>query len=346
MVSILGKYKKIFASIDKDNKASVYLLKGREKFIMEQFADKLVSSTIDDSTRSFNLSVTYAGEIDMGEFLSTANEFPFMADKRVLILKELEQMRVNCGQLSEYCLKPVLTSVVVFIFNTHTQGGKRINPPRGFQKLENIIKKNGSVIEFQKLYEKDLQRWIIQKSRAMGVQMSTDASRVLVESIGENIYDLKNELDKIAIVYQDEKIDSDDLMKVIGSYRFSGIYDLIDSLSPDTESKSLDVLFKIINSGTERSSVIIYNLIRNFIILLKIKHGYRTDGYWFEKRKKQSDLYTKKEIILWLENLRMADLKIKSSSLPEDLIIISCFIHSFKNKLFETPVNLNALKVG
>ena len=246
MVSILEKYKKIFASIDKEGTPPVYLLKGREKFIMEQFADKIASSTIDESTRSFNLSVTYASEVDIGEFLSTANAFPFMADKRVLILKELEQMRVNCEQLSEYCVKPVPTSVVVFIFNTHTQEGRIINPPRGFQKLEKIIKKNGSVIEFKKLYEKDLQRWIIQKSRTMGVRMSADASRVLVESIGDNIYDLKNELDKIAIVYQDENVDSDDLMKVIGSYRFSGIYDLIDSLRPDKVSKSLEVLFKII----------------------------------------------------------------------------------------------------
>jgi DNA polymerase-3 subunit delta len=333
MASILGKYKKIFADINKGEKARVYLLKGKEKFIMEQFAEKIVSSIINESTRPFNLNVTYGKDVDIEEFLSTANSFPFMADKRVLVLKELEHLHGTCEQLSEYCVKPAPSSIVIFIYNTHDQTGRKINSPRGFQKFENIIKKNGSVIEFGKLFKSDLQHWIIQRAKNMGVQMSTDASRILVENIGDNIYDLKNELDKIAIIYQGEKVDSNDVMKVVGSYKFNGIYDLIDSLRPDREAKTLTILFKIINSGTERSSVIVYSLIRNFITLLNIKQGYKAGGFWYDKREKQAKLYSKREIVLWLENLRLADLKIKSSSLPDDLIITSCFVHSFENKL-------------
>ncbi|MDZ7859920.1 MAG: DNA polymerase III subunit delta [Candidatus Krumholzibacteriota bacterium] len=347
MASILSRYKKIFSSIDKKKKSNVYLLKGREKFIMEQFEKKIASSVLGgDVKNAFNLSVTYGRDVDIEEFISAANSFPFMAGKKVLVLRELENLRGSCKKLTEYCGDPVESSIVVIIYNTHDQTGRRIKPPRGFQELEKTVEKNGTVLEFRKLYEGDLRRWIIQKAGNMGVKISPEASKTLVERIGGNIYDLKNELDKLAIVYEDRKVDIEDLRQVIGNYRFNGIYDLIDTLEPQRESETLEILFKIINSGTERPSVIVYNLIRNFITLLKIKYGYKSGGYWYAKRRKQANSFTKKEILLWLENLRVADLKIKRSSLPQSLIIISCFLHSFENELYEADNSLERLRVS
>ncbi|HMA77101.1 MAG TPA: DNA polymerase III subunit delta [Candidatus Krumholzibacteriaceae bacterium] len=347
MASILSGYKKIFSSLDKKEKSNLYLLKGREKFIMEQFERKIASSVQGgDGMNAFNLSVAYGRDVDIEEFISAANSFPFMGGKKVLVLRELEKMRGSCKKLAQYCEDPVESSIVVIVYNTHDQTGRRIKPPRGFNKLEEAVKKNGDVIRFRKLNEGDLRRWIIQKAKTMGVKISSEASKTLVERIGENIYDLKNELDKLAVVYEDRKVDIEDLRQVIGNYRFNGIYDLIDRLGPQRESEILEILFKIINSGAERPSVIVYNLIRNFITLLKIKYGYKSGGYWYAKRRKQANSFTKKEIILWLENLRMADLKIKRSSLPQSLIIISCFLHSFENEVYEADSSLERLRVS
>jgi DNA polymerase III delta subunit len=257
-----------------------------------------------------------------------------MADRKVLVLRELENLKGSCDTLTEYCRNPSQSSIVLIIHNTHNELGRRNRQPRGYGRLEKAVEANGKVYQFKKLSEKDTVRWIRQRCRKMDMTISADAAAAMMRSIGDNLYNIMNELKKIHIVYEGEEVGMEDIEKIIGRYRLNAVFDLNDSLIPGNERESLKILLRILNSGAENPSVLIYNLIRHFLDLLKIKSGYRAGGYWYRKLKKQADSFDRREILLWLENLRVADLDIKSSLLPDEAVIINCFMNSINGKLY------------
>lgn len=331
----LAYYKKIFGEIDKGDIGCLYLLKGSESFIMEEMVGRISGSNVAEEMKSFNMTLMYGTEADIGSFIATANSFPFLSEKRVLVLKEMEKLRSGWKKLVEYCSNPVPTSVVILLLNTHDETGRRIKPPRDFRRLESIVQEKGRVIQFDKLKERDLHRWIQQKARRMGVEIPIEVAESLVRSVGGNLYEIQNDLGKLAILYENERVGNDDLEKVIGSYRMNAIYDLLDGIRPGNEPRVLDILTRIINTGAEKPSVVIYYLIRHFLSLLKIKAGCRIGGFQNDRLRKKAGLFSTRGIVLWLENLRQVDIWIKSTSFPVEALLVGAFLHSMRGELLE-----------
>ncbi|MCK4350401.1 MAG: DNA polymerase III subunit delta [Candidatus Krumholzibacteria bacterium] len=335
--SNLTYYKKIFSDLDKRELSSLYLLQGPEYYIMEEMAGKIASSIVPDDLKSFNMTLAYGAEVDIDEFVRTARSFPFISDKRVLLLKEMERFKGSWKNLVSYCEDPVPSSVVIMLFNPLDESGRRSRQPRDYKRLEAGVKARGQVLTFNKLAEGELVRWVTQKAKRMNIKMTPDTVEILVRSVGENLFDIKNELEKLSLYFDGGTLERDDLARVIGSYRLDSMFDLINGIQPGMNSGILTSLARIINTGAERPSVVIYQTIRHFLALLKIKAGVGGGGYRYTRLKEKADRFGLKEILLWLENLRVADITLKSVSFPEETVVMAAFIHSMAGEFLESP---------
>lgn len=331
----LAYYKKIFSEIDAGNLAPLYLLQGSEPYIMDEMARRISNITVTDDMRSFNLLVEYATEVDINVFITTAISFPFLSDRRVLVLREIERLRGGWKQLIEYCKDPVSSSVVIMLRSTHDAYGRKLSAPRNLNALVSAVRSRGTLVEFHKLPENEVHRWVKQKAKRLGMSLDAGVAEALVNSVGDNLFELQNELDKLSLVYDEKPLGRSELERVIGSYRLSAIHDLIDSLRPGNELGVAKLIKRIISSGAEKPSVILYHLIRHFLSLLRVKAGYGGSDYAYKRMKSQADLFSVREIIVWLENLRTTDLLIKSITFPEDLLITGACMHSLRGKLIE-----------
>lgn len=330
----LSFYKKIFSEIDSGNLQPLYLLSGEERYIMDEMGNRIRTAALGDDG-DFNFDMEYGAEIDIERFISTANSYPFMGDNRVLFIKELEKLRGKWKQLLEYCSNPARSSIVIMFFNTHDESGRKIRSGKDYSKLERIIGKNGKHIRFDKLKQGDLKKWVCMKAARAGVTLSLETADSLIESVGSDLYNIQNELDKIFLVFEGKNVTENNIGKVIGRYRLNAVYDLMEGIGPGKEHVVLSVLSNIISSGAERPSTLLYLVARHFLSLLKAKAGGGGGGYYFERIKKKASLFTTREIIVWLENIRVADLTIKSTSFPEKLLLESVFIHSMSGRYMD-----------
>ncbi|HUV35660.1 MAG TPA: DNA polymerase III subunit delta [Patescibacteria group bacterium] len=331
----LTYYRRIFKELDTEALAPVYLFRGPERFIMEEMAGRIIEAAVPAELRSFNLTVSYGTEIDIESFISTAASYPFLADRRVLLLKELERFRGRWASLVDYCNNPAGSSIVVFFFVTNDEMGRRIKPPREFKKLESAIETAGSVIQFEQLHEKGIQRWASAKAKRMGITLDGDTTAALIRSVGENLFDLQNELQKLSLLHEGARITIDDLSRALGSYRMHAVYDLIERIGTGRDIDVLAILSRILETGAEKPSTIVYHLIRHFLTLFKIKLGLGGGGYRQEHLKRRADGYSIGEIVLWLENLRITELVLKSTSFPAETLIFGAILHSMNGKPLE-----------
>jgi DNA polymerase-3 subunit delta len=338
----LTHYRRLFKEIERGPLAPLYLFHGPERYIMEELAGRIVDSAVPPDLRSFNLTVAYGSETDVESFCTTARSYPFLADRRILVLKELERLRGSWGPLIGYCGAPSASSTVIFLFVDRDDGGRRISPPRDFKKLERAVAAAGSVLRFEKLGEPEVMRWIGAKARRMGIVLDDAAATAVVRSVGENLYDVQNELEKLALLYDGARVSVEDVGRVIGTYRLNAVFELIDAIGPGGGIEALSVLWRILETGAEGPSVILYHLIRHFLALLKVKAGHRWAGYRFTALERKAKQFGIGEIITWLENLRVADLLIKSTSVPAETVLFGALLHSMNGAALDDRFGLHS----
>jgi DNA polymerase-3 subunit delta len=338
----LSYYRRLFKELNVESPATLYLFHGPERFIMEEMAARITESAVSKDLRSFNLTASYGAEVDLESFLSTARSYPFLADRRVLVLKEMERLRGSWDPLIEYCKDPTESSTVMFFFVTQDDRGRRIQPPRYFKKLERAVDAAGRVIRFDSLNERGIRRWTSAKAKKMGITLDETVAAAIVRSVGENLFDIQNELQKLSLLYDGARVSIEDLSTVIGRYRLNAVYELLDVIRPGNEIDALSVLSHILETGAEKPSVILYHLIRHFLALLKVKAGIKGGGYRSEYVKREVDLYSTGHIVLWLENLRITEIIMKSTSFPAETLIFGALLHSMKGRLLDDRFRLHA----
>jgi DNA polymerase-3 subunit delta len=331
----LSYYKRIFSDLDRKNIAGLYLLVGPEYYIMEEMAGRIIASIVPEDLRCFNLTLSYGAEVDLETFTGAARSYPFMADKRVLVLKELEKLRGSWKGLIDYCRDPAPSTVLIMLFDPFDESGRRSRQPRDFKKLEACIKAKGRIFVFDKLADEDLNKWIMQKAKRMNLPLDAGTADVIVRSVGDNLFDIQNELEKLAVVFEGERIERRDLEAVIGGYRIEALFELVDRIGPRLDQAVLRTLHGIISTGAERPSVVVYHTIRHFLALLKIKAGVGGGGYRFERLKEKAGRFSTRGILIWLENLRIAELMMKSVTFPEETLLLATFVHSMQGELLD-----------
>jgi len=334
----LMHYKKIFSDVDKRSIVCLYLLHGPEGFIMEKMATRIASLIVPEDLRTFNLSVAYGGEVDLDLFIASASSYPFLSDYRVLILKELEKLRGSWKKLITYCENPVPSSVVILLYNPFDEWKSRSRAPRDFERLEAVVRRTGKAIKFERLTSADLRTWAQQEAKRLGAELEPEAAEALVQNVGEDLFGLQNEIMKLSLFCEGRPVRVADLGLVIGSYRLNAIVELLESIGPGGEGRTIGILQRIMSSGAERPSGILYQLTRHFLALLRTKMGVEGRGYRYERERRNASSLSTREIIVWLENLRRAELMLKTGSFPEEALLVGAFVHAFKGVVMEFPL--------
>jgi DNA polymerase III delta subunit len=308
---------------------------------MERMAERIATTIVPGDLKAFNYTVAYGSEMKkdgIDEFVATASSFPFLSDCRVLVLKELEKLRGSWKRLIAYCEKPVPSSVVIFLYNPFDGGRGKARESKEFEKLLSVVSRTGSEIAFERLTDADVRKWVVQEAKSARVELDAEAADALVRSVGDDLFDLKNEIGKLSLLYADRRAGVADLAAVIGSYRLNAVWDLVASIEPGREGAALAILHRIIRSGAEQPAGIIYQLTRHFLDLLKASEGVGQGGYRYDRARRASRAFGAREILVWLENLRRAELLLKTSSFPEEALLVGVFVHSFKGAYVEYPL--------
>jgi len=325
----INYYKRVFKEIETGKLSPVYLFMGSERYLMEEALQRLIRRVVSEDTSSFNLTASHAKDIDIEDFISSASSFPFLADKKVCVLKDLEQLKGKWQKLIDYCARPVPSTVLVILFNDTDEWGRRVSANRNFPKLVSAVRRSGTIVEFGRLSEGDLVVWVKSKLKSAKIRVSDDVALLFVRSVGDNLFELKNEIDKMVTIYEESgTLDRENLNRVLGAQRVETVYNFLDNLVPGKEKEALESLLRVLSSGLEHPSRLLYRMIRHFMSLLKIKAGLGGNDYRTRILKKQADKFSVREVLIWLENLRQVDIIMKSSSFPEDELLIAAFGHS------------------
>ena len=97
----------------------IYVLQGEEPYYIDQLADAIVEAALTEDERDFNLSVYYGSDANVREVISTCQQYPTFADRRVVVLREAQNVGKQPGHAHDmdlfklYAERPLASTVLV-----------------------------------------------------------------------------------------------------------------------------------------------------------------------------------------------------------------------------------------
>lgn len=185
--------KLILKSLKEKNSKPVILAHGEESYYIDLIVDTAIKYTLEDSERDFNQTIVYGKDVDLNLLLAQLKQFPMMAEKQLVVLKEAQDVK-NWEALENYLSNPIPTTLFVIAHKNKKADSRK--------KYVKNIKASGQVFESKKLYENQVGAWVKDYLKKKGYQISDKATQLMVDFLGSNLGKLSSELDKLSIVLE------------------------------------------------------------------------------------------------------------------------------------------------
>lgn len=220
-------YNQIIEKIRKRDFYPIYFLCGEENYFIDKIYEALDNFVLTEEEKGFNYDVFYAPEVKLGQVIAAARGYPMMAEKRLVIVKELQRVKKEDLEiLTPYLEKPAPTTVLVLIYKD-----KKL--PDGRSKFMKALKNNALFFESKSLYEKDVLLFVQQLVNDKKYQIEPDALQILVQYLGTNLQLIESELNKIFIYLSAKKenlINKELVFEFVNIDKDFNVFQLIDAL--------------------------------------------------------------------------------------------------------------------
>ena len=148
----MEEVEKILLDIKKRNFSPIYYLAGEEPYFIDTISDFIEKNVLTEDERAFNQQVIYGKDITIDTLIHYAKEYPMMAEYRVIIVKEAQELSRTINQLLPYVENPSPTTILVLCYKYGKIDGKT--------KLAKELKKYVFYQQDKKLYENQVVAWL------------------------------------------------------------------------------------------------------------------------------------------------------------------------------------------
>ncbi len=189
-------YAEIVKTVDEGIFYPVYCLMGYEDYYIDRLSDMIQKKALKEEEYDFNFNLLYGADVRGNEIINICRQFPMMAERRVVIVREFQSV-ADKDTLCSYVRNPNPTTVLVLC---HKHG-----PLDGRRSLLQEIKKNGVVFESKRLYDNQLPTFVTDYVQSKGKTIDIAAVQMLCDLVGSDLSRLVAEIDKLLIsLPQDE----------------------------------------------------------------------------------------------------------------------------------------------
>ena len=182
--------------IKSGNLAPTYILFGDDGYLKKKYAEKLTKMTADKDD-IFNFC-RFGADCDLQEVYDFIWQIPMMADKKCAVLCDYDFVhcsKTDFDKLLSLATDCPDTSLLKIWFDSLIIDAKK---SAKFKKLVSSAEKGGgAAVELNHRRAPELVKMLTDGAAKRGCKMDPAAARYLIESAGEDINTLVNELDKL-----------------------------------------------------------------------------------------------------------------------------------------------------
>jgi len=226
----LQEFNTFLNSIKSATRLPIYIIAGEEDFFVNRVLG-YAKTIIPEELRDFNYSLLYGEDISIEKLINAVREFPMMADKRVVLVKNLQQVQgfqAKEGQdlLLNYLKSPNPSTILLL------SDAKAINKRSAIGKY--LAKSNAKQLFFaaERVQENQLTQWVLDwVKNHHNRSIDFAAAELLWGLSGNDLVQLTAEIDKlISYVGKEQQISVDAVKKAVGQHKSFTLFEIKDAI--------------------------------------------------------------------------------------------------------------------
>lgn len=260
----------IIREIREGNPRPVYILMGEEAYFIDLIVENMEKYIIPEEDKDFNFNIFFGNDADIDYVVGVAQQFPVMAPRKLVILKEAQSMyqaKTQLEKFSSYVSHPNPNAVFVITFK-----GGILNAT---SKLIKAAKATDAIVfnsEVPRSYH--LTNHIRDYCRDRKVSIDQKAMELLAENIGAPLSKLFGEINKLISIVggKTPRITCDDIERHIGISKEFNNLELVNALSVKDYPRCIKIIKYFAANPKTNPTVLTTGTILNFFSNLVIAH--------------------------------------------------------------------------
>lgn len=326
--------RKFFREVSSNKPAPIYYIYGDETYLLDKALEAIKKAACPEGINDFNYDLIQGRDIDGEAILSCAEMLPMMSPKRLVVVRDLQEVSPKVLEpLEDYFKDPSPSTCLVFHARTIK---KKIDGRLGIVRK---LKKAAKVCEFKTLYENELGPFMQRQAKQRGLRLRREATAYLVEAVGTELAGLDQALLKIDLYLgeaedgEPREVTIEDAQAVVARTRNRSVFDLTDALGERDFQTALEVLDKMLLDG-ESPLVVSHMAARHFRIVARLQDpelrnaqnreaasAVRVNPFFVGDYRRHARTFSTAEVAVILRRILEVDIALKSSPLPDRVIL-------------------------
>jgi len=212
-----------------------YYVYGDDEYRKDDAVKQLIDAAVDPATRDFNLDLRRAADLDAESLGSLLGTPPMMAERRVTLIRDVGALKKAArSALDAYLKHPSHDTTVILVAAPAA-------------KTDKALQTSTTPLEFGALDGSRVSSWIIHHAKTeLGAEITQSAADLLYEAVGNDLYRLTSELDKLASYTNGAVITEDSITAAVGIRRGETIADFLDAVLQRDATSALGMIEHIL----------------------------------------------------------------------------------------------------
>jgi DNA polymerase-3 subunit delta len=222
--------------------APIYVIAAKDDSLLNMECDRLLDKLLGDTDRQTALFAPEMDKVEISEILDELRTLPFLAPKRVVLLKGADRFISDHREtLEKYFDSPCTTGILIMTVNSW---------PATTKLAKKLSAGAGDLISIREPKAWELPQKIMQyASDAYGKTLAKPAAELLVELAGDQLPALYGEIDKLALYAEAKKaITAQDVESLVGRNRAFNAFAVIDSITEGNVGQAVDKLRRMFDA--------------------------------------------------------------------------------------------------
>lgn len=320
----------------------LYVLYGPDNYSLHQELDSIKQSVGSDIAAGSNVMELEGEKISLTDINIACETVPFLADKRLVIIngllerfdtkpkQALSKKPSKTGDQSKDwqqivdCLNNLPDTTILVLMDTQVSAR---NP------LLKEISAKAKIKAFPLLKKADLTGWIQKRVVQSGGKISTDAVTLMAKLVGNDLWAMANEIDKLVLYTNGRFIEDKDVTAIVSHAQETSVFAMVDAILENRIGFAEELLEQLMERGAMPTYLLwmLHRQVR-FIVLAKeliaqkkskldIQSELGLSDYPLQKTLEQADKYSMPRLKIFYEKLLETDIAIKTGKYDGELAL-------------------------
>jgi len=308
----------------------LYILFGQNDFTLREALEGIKRGLGDRDAVASNTTLFDGRQLTLDKLINVCSTMPFLGERRLVIVEGLlSRFEQEKGYSAWRGLKdyiPQMPGSTVLVMVDGRIG--RSNPM--LRELSTVA----TVREFPPIRGAELVRWIEKRVLGGGGSISPLAARALAELVGNNLWILSSEIEKLLLYCSGRPIEEGDVKAVVSYARESNVFEMVDAIVEGDGLGAARMAHKLLDEGVA-AAYLLFMITRQLRLVIQAKdlrlRGLTipeikdrlglTSDYVLRKTLGQADEYSMARLETVYRKLLETDISIKTGRRGEELAL-------------------------